>query len=79
MSDLTPTEPELLPPHIDVAYASSIERIATGRNAALAEIADLIRHLAAISELTASIGGGTFNDWGERTSHRHGCWLMADG
>lgn len=62
MSDLTPTEPELLTPHIDVAYASSIERIVTGRNAALAEIADLIRHLAAISELTASTGGGTFND-----------------
>ncbi|WP_338065311.1 hypothetical protein [Lelliottia aquatilis] len=40
----------------------AIERIVTGRNAALAQIADLIRHLAAISELTASTGGGTFND-----------------
>ena len=72
MSDLTLTKPEVL----NVNCITSIKRIVSRRNAALAEIEVLIRHLAAISEQTASIGGGTSNDWGQRTSHRHGCWLM---
>lgn len=76
MSERPLTESEVLTGHTDVICSTSIERIVSGRNAALAEIEVLIRRLAAISEQAASIGGGTSNNRGQITSHRHGCWLV---
>ncbi|HAW0896820.1 TPA: restriction endonuclease subunit M, partial [Escherichia coli] len=38
MSELTLTDPEVLTGHTDVICSTSIERIVTGRNAALAQI-----------------------------------------
>ena len=76
MSDPNFTKSEMLTGHTDMNCSTRIKHIVSRRNAALAEIEVLIRHLAAISEQTASIGGGTSNDWGQRASHRHGCWLM---
>lgn len=38
MSDLTLTDPKVLTDHTDVICSTSIERIVTGRNAALAQI-----------------------------------------
>ncbi|CAH5834322.1 hypothetical protein [Klebsiella michiganensis] len=42
ISDLTLTEPEVLISHTDVICSTSIERIVTGRNVALAQIEALI-------------------------------------
>lgn len=55
--------------------STSIERIVTGRNAALAEIETLIQQLDDISALTSSVGGGKSNEWGVR-QYRYDCWLM---
>lgn len=64
MSDLTLTEPEVLTGHTDVICSTSIERIITGRNFAIAQIETLIQQLDDISTLTRSIGGGKANvDW----------------
>ncbi|MGC6031521.1 DUF4942 domain-containing protein [Enterobacter kobei] len=75
MSELTLTEPEVLTDHIDVICSTSIERIVTGRNTALAQIETLIQQLDDISTLTGSIGGGKANEWGVR-QYRYDCWLM---
>lgn len=75
MSDLTLTEPEVLTGHTDAICSTSIERIITGRNAALAQIETLIHQLDEISTLTGSIGGGKANEWGVR-QYRYDCWLM---
>lgn len=75
MSQLTLTDPEVLTDHTDVICSTSIERIVTGRNAALAEIETLIQQLDDISALTSSVGGGKSNEWGIR-QHRYDCWLM---
>lgn len=75
MSELTLTEPEVLTDHTDVICSTSIERIVTGRNAALAEIETLIQQLDDISALTSSVGGGKSNEWGVR-QYRYDCWLM---
>ena len=69
------TEPEVLTDHTAVIYSTSIERIVTGRNAALAQIEALIHQLDTISTLTNSIGGGTAKDWGMRPGHRYDCWF----
>ena len=69
-------EPEVFTGHTDVICSTSIKRIVTGRNAALAQIETLIRQLDNISTLTASIGGGTAKDWAMRQDFRCGCWLM---
>ncbi|HEP1042993.1 TPA: DUF4942 domain-containing protein [Serratia marcescens] len=69
------TEPEVLTGHTDVICSTSIERIVTGRNAALTQIEALIHQLDAISTLTNSIGGGTAKDWGMRPGHRYDCWF----
>ncbi len=63
MSDLTLTEPEVLTGHTDVICSTSIERIVTGRNAALTQIESLIQQLDDVSALTRSIGGKTALDW----------------
>lgn len=74
MSNLTLTEPEVFTGHTDVICSTSIERIVTGRNAALMQIETLIQQLNDISALTDSIGGGKANEWGVR-QYRYDCWL----
>ena len=69
------TEAEVLTDHTDVICSTSIERIVTGRNVALAQIEMLIRQLADISTLTDNLGGGKANEWGVR-QYRYDCWLM---
>ncbi|MDJ3483345.1 DUF4942 domain-containing protein [Salmonella enterica] len=76
MSELTLTEPEVLIGHTDVICSTSIERIVTGRNAALAQIEMLIQQLDDISALTRSIGGKSALDWAMKQDFRCGCWLM---
>lgn len=68
-------EPEVLTDHTDVICSTSIERIVTGRNAALSLTEILIHQLSDISALTDSIGGGKSNEWGVR-QYRYDCWLM---
>ncbi len=75
MSQQTLTDPKVLTDHTDVICSTSIERIVTGRNAALAEIETLIQQLDDISALTSSVGGGKSNEWGVR-QYRYDCWLM---
>lgn len=77
MTGLIHTEPKVLTDHADIICSTSIERIVTGRNAALEQIETLIRQLADISTLTSSIGGGDAKDWGMR-QYRYDCWLMED-
>lgn len=77
MTGLIHTEPKVLTDHADIICSTSIERIVTGRNAALEQIEILIRQLADISTLTSSIGGGDAKDWGMR-QYRYDCWLMED-
>lgn len=55
---------------------TSIERIVTGRHAALAQIETLIHQLTAISTLTRSICGKTALDWAMKQDFRCDCWLM---
>ena len=69
------TEPEVLTGHTGVICSTSIERIVTGRNAALTRIESLIRELDDISILTRDIGGGTAQEWGMREGHRYDCWF----
>lgn len=69
-------DPEVLTDHTEVINSTSIERIVTGRNAALERIDALIRQLDTVSQLTSDIGGGTSNDWAMRSSHRYGSWLI---
>lgn len=57
-------EPEVLTDHTDVICSTSIERIVTGRDTALAQIEELIHQLGDISTLTGSIGGKTALDCG---------------
>ncbi|HAU3193446.1 TPA: DUF4942 domain-containing protein [Salmonella enterica subsp. diarizonae] len=56
--------------------STSIERIVTGRNAALAQIEVLMQQLDDVSMLTRSIGGKTALDWAMKQDFRCGCWLM---
>lgn len=75
MTTLTQTDPDVLTDHTDVICSTSIERIVTGRNAALSQTEILIHQLSDISALTDSIGGGKANEWGVR-QYRYDCWLM---
>ena len=68
-------EPEVLTGHTGVICSTSIERIVTGRNAALTRIESLIHALDDISILTRDIGGGTAQVWGMREGHRYDCWF----
>ncbi|EEJ3568131.1 DUF4942 domain-containing protein, partial [Salmonella enterica subsp. enterica] len=76
MSEHTHADPEVLTDHTDVICSTSIERIVTGRNAALTQTESLIHQLAEISTLTRSIGGKTAQDWAMKQDFRCGCWLM---
>ncbi|CNE32668.1 DUF4942 domain-containing protein [Yersinia intermedia] len=69
-------EPELIYSGQDIICSTSIERIITGRNTALAQIDALIHQLEDISAITRSIGGGVARDWAMRQDFRCGCWLM---
>ena len=69
------TEPEVLTGQNGMICSTSIERIVTGRNAALTRIESLIRELDDISILTRDIGGGTAQEWGMRDGHRYDCWF----
>ncbi|TCZ59214.1 DUF4942 domain-containing protein [Klebsiella grimontii] len=75
MSGNNINEPEVSTGHTGVICSTSIERIVTGRNAALTRIESLIRELDDISILTRDIGGGTAQEWGMREGHRYDCWF----
>jgi hypothetical protein len=70
------TEPEVLTGHTELICSTNIERIVTGRDAALKQIGALIEQLNDISALTCNIGGGIARDWAMRQDFRTGCWLM---
>jgi len=76
MSEQHCVETDVLTDHTDVICSTSIERIVTGRNAALLQIESLIRQLDDISTLTRSLGGKTALDWAMKQDFRCGCWLM---
>ncbi|HAH1155913.1 DUF4942 domain-containing protein [Escherichia coli] len=76
MSEHTNADPEVLTDHTDVICSTSIERIVTGRNAALQQTESLIHQLNDISTLTRSIGGKSALDWAMKQDFRCGCWLM---
>ncbi|MGM3175490.1 DUF4942 domain-containing protein, partial [Dickeya lacustris] len=69
------TEPEVLTDHTELIGSTNIARIVTGRDAALQQIEQLLTQLQAISTLTATIGGGTVEDWALKPGHRYDCWL----
>ncbi|HEB6949983.1 TPA: DUF4942 domain-containing protein [Salmonella enterica subsp. enterica serovar Hvittingfoss] len=76
MSEHTNADPEVLTDHTDIICSTSLERIVTGRNAALQQTESIIHQLAEISALTRSIGGKTVLDWAMKQDFRCGCWLM---
>ncbi|EDL3629275.1 restriction endonuclease subunit M [Salmonella enterica subsp. enterica serovar Newport] len=76
MSEHTNVDPEVLTAHTDIICSTSLERIVTGRNAALQQTESIIHQLAEISALTRSIGGKTALDWAMKQDFRCGCWLM---
>ena len=69
------TEAEVLTDLSELICSTSIERIVTGRNAALKQIEQLIQQLDSISRLTSEIGGGTAQDWAMKSGHRYDSWL----
>ncbi|HDL7680296.1 TPA: DUF4942 domain-containing protein [Yersinia enterocolitica] len=69
-------EPDVLTDHTELICSTNIERIVSGRNAALAQTEALIFQLEGISATTSSIGGGIARDWAMRQDFRCGCWLM---
>lgn len=70
------TEAEVLTGHNELICSTSIERIVTGRDAALSLIEILIQELDDISRLTSSIGGDVAEHWAMRQGHSFDCWLM---
>ncbi|WP_105628777.1 DUF4942 domain-containing protein [Cronobacter sakazakii] len=70
------TEAEVLTDHNELICSTSIERIVTGRDAALSLIEILIRKLDDISRLTSSIGGDVAEHWAMRQGHSYDCWLV---
>lgn len=71
-----PTESEVLTGHNEVICSTSIERIVTGRDAALTQIEALLHQLDNISRLTAEIGGDVANHWAMYQGRAFDCWLM---
>jgi hypothetical protein len=69
------TESEVLTEHNELICSTNIERIVTGRDAALVQIEQLIQQLDAVSRLTSDIGGGTAQDWAMKSGHRYDSWL----
>lgn len=69
------TEPDVLTEHNELILSTNIERVVSGRDAALLQIELLIQQLDAISRLTSEIGGGTAQDWAMKPRHRYDSWL----
>ena len=69
------TEPDVLTEHNELILSTSIERVVTGRDAALKQIEQLIEQLDAISRLTSEIGGGRAQDWAMKVGHRYDSWM----
>lgn len=69
------TEAEVLTDQSELICSTSIERLVTGRDAALKQIEQLIQQLDSISRLTSEIGGGTAQDWAMKSGHRYDSWL----
>lgn len=69
------TEPDVLTEHNELILSTNIERVVSGRDAALLQIELLIQQLDAISRLTSEIGGGTAQDWAMKSGHRYDSWL----
>jgi len=69
------TEPDVLTEHNELILSTNIERVVSGRDAALLQIELLIQQLDAISMLTSEIGGGTAQDWAMKSGHRYDSWL----
>ncbi|HCB1597105.1 DUF4942 domain-containing protein [Citrobacter werkmanii] len=70
------TEAEVLTDHNELICSTNIERIVTGRNAALQKIEVVIHQLDEISRLTSSIGGNTVEHWAMRQGRAFDCWLI---
>ena len=70
------TEAEILTDHNELICSTSIERIVTGRNAALKQIEALICQLDDVSRLTSEIGGDIASHWAMRQGHAFDCWLV---
>lgn len=69
------TEPDVLTEHNELILSTNIERIVSGRDAALVQIEKLIKQLDDISWLTSEIGGGSAHDWAMKSGHRYDSWL----
>lgn len=69
------TEPDVLTEHNELILSTNIERVVSGRDAALLQIELLIQQLDAIFRLTSEIGGGTAQDWAMKPGHRYDSWL----
>lgn len=70
------TEAEVLTDHNELICSTNIERIVSGRNAALKQIEAVIHQLDEISRLTSGIGGNTAEHWAMRQGRAFDCWLM---
>ncbi|WAT07359.1 DUF4942 domain-containing protein [Rouxiella badensis] len=68
-------EPDVLTEHNELILSTSIERVVSGRDAALVQIEQLIKQLDDISRLTSEIGGGTAQYWAMKSGHRYDSWL----
>ena len=69
------TESDLLTENNELILSTSIERTVKGRDAALAQIEQLIQQLDTVSRLTSEVGGGTAQDWAMKSGHRYDSWL----
>lgn len=69
------TEPDVLTENNELICSTNIERVVSGRDAALLQIEQLIQQLDAISRLTSEVGGGTAQDWAMKAGHRYDSWL----
>lgn len=67
-------EPDVLTEHNELILSTNIERVVSGRDAALLQIELLIQQLDAISRLTSEIGG-TAQDWVMKSGYRYDSWL----
>lgn len=70
------TEAEVLTDHNELICSTSIERIITGRDAALKQIEVLICQLDDVSRLTSGIGCDIASHWAMRQGHSFDCWLV---
>lgn len=70
------TEAEVLTDHNELICSTSIERIVTGRDAALKQIEVLICQLDDVSRLTSGIGGDIASHWAMRQGHSFDCCLV---